>query len=1101
VAGGALEQTPEERLARAAALIEGREYDSSIEDIAGAVEADEEYVERAEELFQRIRGAREEWLEIGDVVIENLNRLRDPELPPEEVLPAAVDTLAAVRQMDAVYPNPNPEDAEIISDLNARVSLTVDQQRFRFLVEQAAELLADGDYVEAVQTYIEGAEEDFGDLTAEEQALVTRENGLDLQRSVFESDAATLADERLAAARERMRELATGDPENLVAPFVELAPVAQEEVAALNATFAAGDFANAEALIADYIPTLRSVLDLYDELQTAASIIEEQEATNAQRLLDDPDYEYDWHTRFVSDLVLGRRTPDGQDRLPEGIMYTAEQVRSIALDGPAETTVFFAANAYEEAIALLLAFPWGTSSSPEDDAAVAAHIAEVLPVLERAETAAFTAVEIINAADELDLGIVDSQTISGPAPAAYSPVLDARAEIGDESRRVLLGEAAVLLISTVDLRRSLVTFAELFDQATPLVSLTDSALLADQRSAIRAPLEELNALVASWESVPVDLRTEFAREHGEYINSLVNLGRAYEIEVAAEIARLEVDSLEERLADLQNVVDQADEDLSVTIVLPDTEIEQLRPRSGAARDALLPLVGSVSGIEIQEVDSGQLVGLREAAIEVATSFADDVVYVSTEPRVQAEEATARAIAEEIGSRTTGLLAEAVSLAELALERVSVAEESESAGRAAVARVAELVAQANAASDAGAIGTASELLGDAQTLLSSDNPSIVDAGDLFQTSLSNWYRPEVEEFWNSQQVSLNTSVVEAQQTIVFVQVEQLSADAQEALAGQQFADALGILEQAEEIWSNVFPTTVNRTLTALLRQARTGFDQEASRVLREDMPGYSRLSRTLTNAYIAYDDGAYAEARSALAVFFNEQPLNFEARLLEVRLTLATAQGNADAVVNELIEGALEAVDLSTARLRAIDPYTISNAEATAALELEARLTAIGEVVEETGAATQAVQQRIDSLLALTDEVLRPPAILPDPPVDLVAEANQLISRAEAFGDWAVLPRAQQEEVLRLIERALELVPGYPLAVQRWQQIVALIGGRQTLPASGQAVLQEAITLRNQRLISDALTLLEDYLDVNPNAVLNKEFNDLLNQLRDAERGR
>ncbi len=1097
--GSGEEETPEERLARAAALIEDRQYDESVEDIASAVESDEEYIEEAEALFRRIRNARQEWLEAGEEVLANLERLRDPDLEAADILSTAAETLASVRRMASVYPNPNPEDAAIIQDLNERVSLTVDQQRFRFIVETAASQIEVGEYVAAVQTYVEGVEQELGDLTAEQQAFVTQENGIDLQRGVFESQDRSLADQGFAQARESVRALSVGDATDSETPFVDLAPVARQEVSRLTATFSAGEFENADELIQGYLPTLRSVLDLYSALSGAASVIAEQEETNAQRLREDPDYEYDWHTRFVSDLVLGRRAQDG--RLPEGILHAVEQVRAIVLDGPPEVTVEFASNNYRDVIDLLLAFPWEELESPQDDAAVRAHVEQVLPLLDTVETAALTSVEIINAADELGLAVSDLLESPAPAALALAPILSAVEEVPDPTRQVLLSDATLLLASVVDLQRVVPALESAFIAATPLASTTERDPLATQRQQIADPLAVLVARSAGWSNSPAALRELYTPRHGPYLDNLIGLTRAYETDVAAQIAEIDVDALEERLQALEQAVSEAQSDLSVTETVPGTDLEQPRPLSGQARDILLPVVGLDQQTGEIIFEDGSLSALRDDALSLAESLASEAVHISLDERVQQEEQTAREIAATVGSAASGLLSEAADLLGQALEQVSIAEESEADGRAVIGEISDLLGQANAAAQNGQIGDASELLGRAQRLLSSENPSVADAGDYFQTSLANWYRPEIEDFWSAQQVSLNSDIVQAQQEIVFVQVDQLSARAQDAIADREFADALGILEEAELIWTNVFPTTVNRTLTALLRQARTGFDQEASRVLREDMPGFSRLSRTLTNAYIAFDDAAYRDSRAALTVFFNEQPLNFEARLLEVRLALATAEGNADSIVNNLIDGALEAVDLTVDQLNEIDPYLISDAEANAALELEARLSAVREVVRETGSASAAVVQRITGLLELTDEVLRPPAILPDPPVDLLAEANRVLARADQFGDWATLPRAEQEQVLALVEQALQRVPGYGPAVQRWQRIVALIGGRQPLPAAGQAILEQAISLRNQRQVANALTLMEDYLAVNPNAVLNSEFNNLLNQLRSAQRGR
>ncbi|MFP4375517.1 MAG: hypothetical protein ACLFP4_00610 [Spirochaetales bacterium] len=1085
-----------DRLERAADLIEQEQYNESVDQIAGAVEIEEEQLEEAEKLFARIREALTRWNEKGDEVRQVISRLLEPDFPDEEVLPTAVEALALIQEMREIYPNPSAEQAALIGQMNEQVSLTVDRRRFRAVMDAAAERLEEGDYTGAVEIYVAGLEQEFENLTEAQAALVNDESGLNLQRTTFESNPQDVGDQLVASAREEVRRIALEDDQS----FVAVAPEAQEQARQMSEAFASGDFTSVETLLEDYLPQLRTVFAFYQDVQDNAEVLAAQETLNAARLMEDDEYKYDWHTRFVSDLVLGRRSGE-EAREDEGILYAMNQVRRIVADSPVEATQQYAQSTYDQAVEALLAFPWAEYTSPSDDPLVTAHREELLALIDAAQSAAITTIEIINVADELDIDVPSVNAVlagGDPAPQAYAAVYATAADLPDEVRQTFLDSATTRLVSSIQLQETLLAAVNAWDESTPLASQNELEPLVAQRARVKEPLTLIQERLDAWSSLPPSLRDEYAPAHVGYLEGRIDALERAELEIVATAANIEVDSLEERLSELVASVAEADEALAREEALTGG-IDAPRPLSGRARDVLLPLVGTVEQQTVVNVEDGLLVGLREDADGTATRLLAEEPYIVPDTRVQAEIATAQEIAATVGTENVGLLSRAEELLEQALTQVAVAEEAESEGRSQIVRIEQVVRNAETASTQGEITRASELLAEAKQLYDSDDPTVADAGDLFEVSLENWYRPDVESFWNDELVRLNDVILAAEKTVVFNQVDSLTGIAQPLIRDREFADALDVLENAEQIWNNVFPTQPNPTLAALLRQARTGFSQESARVLREDLPGYTRLSQILNTAYGAFDARSYETAEQALELFFTEQPLNFDARLLEVRLALANADDEPDEVVADLVESALEEADATRAELRS---RVIGNNSFGALLELESKLQAVLEVIEDEESVSQDARNEVLTILDQVDAIIRPPAVLPAPPPNLRAEADRLIAEAEAYGDWARLPREQLIEVLNLLTQAIETLPGYEPAISRYQLALTSPNAptRQPLPPAGRAVLEQASSLVAQGQIDEARSVMEAYLETNPNARLDQNFRTLYDELRRIQLG-
>ncbi len=1091
---------PEESLEQADERINIREFDEAVPSLVDAVRADDEQLPAAEQRFDRIRDARRAYIEKGRQVEAELRDLISGEIPRDEVLPTAFQALRLIDEMYDILPYPNPEDEELIGELQSRVLLTIDRRRFEALMDAALVEIEAGNYVRAVEIYINGLGEygfespaapdgdaDAGSQVAQGEAEIEallETDGIAIQIRSFDPDDYGITGERFAAARETVRADAVAAAADADSTFVAVAEPAEQQAREMISAFAAGEFENAREQIEDYLPLLREITAVYRSILQASEVIAEQEGVNAQRAVAGEEYRYNWHIRFVNDIVLGRPVNDAGDaRREEGVLHVVESVWDVVANGPVAATREFGADRYAMAVEELRSFEWENRTSPGDDQVVLEHVQETTDTLESVAVSYRTTIEILDVARALDLTLPPRG--DGSSATTLVPPAERIAELGDGALVRTLAEAVARTASAEELEAVVATGQSAYQVATPLASRTSVTELGGQRSDIRSRLDELYRHADRWrrftriggdgDQTADALLAEAAPEHGAYIDDRIGRVREYELVVVRRIANIRLSNLEERLASYRSAVSAAERDLAATDPISNAP----RPRAAEARDRLRSLVGSVSGTRVTSTATGTLRALRGDAADLAGELRDEDDYVVPDAEIQRVITRADGIAATVGTDTEGVLGTARSLLERSLAQIDQAEELR---QDALARVDEIDAQINEAearNDAGEVLEASLLLDDAENLLSSNDPE--DASNLFTASLENWYRDEVEAEWDRLRDRLSGRLNDARRDIVLSRVNLLAEQAEPLLdppAGEdpQPGEAILLLEEAEALWATVYPLIQNPVITPLLRRARI-LQSQQQQVLTEDIPGFERLSQILNTARTAFEERNYDTAQAALDFFLVEQPLNSEARLLDIRLEIATGDGSPDTVVRNYVTRSLEEVtqgeDDGAAVERAILDGSVSSEVFDNLLALRSKLRAIRQIADEEGGVGSSTLNRIEDLLSGIERVLDPPA--PRTPPNPRRVADEIIDDLLARGDWQNLPVSEQTAIYEELVRARTIFPGY----DRTEQLIGLMQSylptvRLPSPAE-QAIMTRANRLVAQGDLNGALAELEAYM--------------------------
>ncbi|HKJ85771.1 MAG TPA: hypothetical protein VKA06_06830, partial [Spirochaetia bacterium] len=983
---------PEESLRIADSDIENQEYNDAVPRLVDAVRADEEQLPAAESRFERIRAARTAYVEKGREVEAELRELIAGDIAPDQVVPTAFEALRLIGEMNEILPNPNTEDERLIANLQSRVLLTIDRRRFESLMAAAAEEIEAENYVAAVEIYINGlGEYGFetgtdavaeGGIVAEGQAQIEallETDGIAIQIGSFNPADYQLTGARFAAARTTVRDLATaGGDESGEVTFAATAEPAEAQAQAMIESFAAGDFDDAQEQIDAYLPLLADISTVYRGVRGAAELIAAQESLNAEQALVDENYRYNYHIRFVNDIVHGRPTEGDSDvRRPEGVLHAVESVWRIVANGPVEATRSFGESRYADAIEALTDFPWTEIVSPTDDARAAAHQSEMNNLLDRISISYRTTLEILDVSRALEIGVPDSSDIT--AASDLAPLVESVEALTDEDLRSILFEALARSGSAEEFDDAIEEVVGAYAVGTPALPATSTPLLDSRRAAIRGRLDSMYALTDRWEEYVsrfVDDDAEeailtAAPEHSRYLASQIELARSYELDVVRRLADIQLADLDERLASSETAVSAARRDLSAI----DPVSGAPRPRTAQARDRLRPLVGTATS---------RLPVLRREALALVDDLRSEEEYIRRDEEIQRVIARAEQIAATIGTTASGLVESASTLLSRSNEQIANAERLEGLAFDQVAAIDRTIDEAESQNTEGNVLEAGLLLDDAEDLLSSNSPN--DASNLFTASLENWYRTDIERQWETLRERLSARLNDARRDIVLARVDILAEQAEPLVnppPGQdpRPGEALLVLEEAEALWATVYPLVQNPVITPLLRRARI-LESQQQQDLTEDIPGFERLSQILNTARTAYDQRDYSTAQRALDFFLIEQPLNAEARLLDIRLELETAQGSADAIVSNYVLRSLDEVTtgenvandgtsvesqiVTAARqLRATDGRSgvVSDAVFNGLLPLRSKLSAIRQIVEQQGGVSQANVNRISGLIA------------------------------------------------------------------------------------------------------------------------------------------
>lgn len=1122
----------EEVLDRVDQLISEGSLSDAVELLSGLVTDDPLQLERAEELFRAIRDRNRRYVEKGEEVRERLQELLSEDLAEDELVQTAVEALALIAEMEEIIPNPNPQDAEIVNDLRYTVQLNIDRRRFENLMDAAAERLAASDYAGASDIYVNGLEGILGvpavddETDAGEEAAtgspITFENGVDIQRRFFEERDYGLLGERVVSARESLREVGNA--------FIEVGPEALQVASELGQTYSQGDFTAAEAQVETYLDLLTSVTEFAVEVETAGEVLLNAEEVTSAEAREDPARRVDWHIRFLRDITLGR--PGATS--PEGLQVVVDTVRNVVEADPVAAARSYGESRYLEARSIVEGIEW-----PADPTGFAG-VGTVETRLEEADSKLIEAAESYATFSRI-LSVSRLLGITTPVPPETVPA------IGDGSLReawneyqagvasvvagtdTLGGElqtnvdsANVMAAASSFMREHNQRSIEALDSASSrrstILSLQAQreavqSILGRPESAVDGTLRDLLARAEEFDSTVSgeaeldDLTRDAVDFNLRFLGARVEAVELYELGIVEDIARIQYNGLSSRLSSLRTRTDTGEQQLegiTERVTSVDENGVPIRDEDGnivtfvttrrypdRARDTLSPMVGRTSGNRIVTTSTGELQALLTDARDFVNRYANELPYIRAASTIQSEVARGREIVETLGEATgEALFGRARELLQRALDDLAEAEAFADLGEERVAEIRDLIAEARAANEAEDLDTAGQALGLAGTLLKSDDPQFRDASDLFADSLATWYRPEVAERWNEQQADLNDQIALAQADIVITRVQQAVREAQPLVEEQRWADARDILQNAENLWSDVFPTTVYPPLVRLLRFVETALAKQNERVLREDDPDYDKLAPLLSRATQAMSEDLYEEAAQLVEQFLRALPNNIEARLLEVDIALEEGTEDLTTKVNRLIANSLP---------DGAQRSDLENLEAADALELQSLLIAILDRLEERSDVSGALLARLRSEIDTLEEVLSPQPVLVAT-ADIRAESNAIVDRSLANGPLETLSKPELEDSLGLLEEALEVDPTNARAIDLLSLALRLPNAprRDVLDATEQQIVRQARDLFSRGSLVEALRLVEQ-LWADPDNRNDTELNRFREELLDAIR--
>jgi hypothetical protein len=221
-AGGAREE--ENRLQQAEKLIEERRYNEAIGILSEVMKRQPEKFDRAEELMQRIRKARQDYNQTYQELIEVLDVGPDEELDVERAY-------AIIQRLEELDADPNEAAVQAFAQARDAIIFAVNNQEFQQIMDEARELLAREEWGEAVELYLSGfslhqelfEEEGYGELQIEQidsqkqevreiagrfrEQLSSLSNETDAAVTALRNTDAPLEDPRLQDALQRMRSM------------------------------------------------------------------------------------------------------------------------------------------------------------------------------------------------------------------------------------------------------------------------------------------------------------------------------------------------------------------------------------------------------------------------------------------------------------------------------------------------------------------------------------------------------------------------------------------------------------------------------------------------------------------------------------------------------------------------------------------------------------------------------------------------------------------------------------------------------------------------------------------------------------------------------
>jgi tetratricopeptide (TPR) repeat protein len=236
-AGGAREEP--NRLQQAEQLIEERRYNEAMSLLSEVMKREPEKFDRAEELMEKIREAREEYNQSYEELLKVLNVETGEQLDEQR----AYQIIQRLEELDA---NPNPASVEAFAQARRSIVFTVNNQEFERIMREANARLDEGAWNEAIDLYL---------------------SGFSLHRELFqEAGYGNLQSDRIEAQKQTIRDA--------VARFRELYDRLQEGIdgavdAAVNA-----EAPLEEERVQEMLNVQREALDAWEAVTEAGSTLE-----------------------------------------------------------------------------------------------------------------------------------------------------------------------------------------------------------------------------------------------------------------------------------------------------------------------------------------------------------------------------------------------------------------------------------------------------------------------------------------------------------------------------------------------------------------------------------------------------------------------------------------------------------------------------------------------------------------------------------------------------------------------------------------------------------------------------------------------------------
>jgi hypothetical protein len=247
-----------------------------------AVRENPELIEESERVMDRIRAQRAEYNEQFEQLIDNLIN------SPDEL----ERTLAIIDRMEELDRFPNERVVEQVNQARVIAQLAYDRNLAAGIMREAAELLEQGRYADAVERYL---------------------SGFDLQRRRFEErEYGNIFVNRVDDALAQIRVNAEA--------FVATAPEFRSEVANLESAAESDTVAELETLLDEYADVFRRIGARLSNVESGAGLLAEQGEEVASI---DPEDPVDWHIRLTHRFSTGR--PDAAE--PEGIIGVLSTAR------------------------------------------------------------------------------------------------------------------------------------------------------------------------------------------------------------------------------------------------------------------------------------------------------------------------------------------------------------------------------------------------------------------------------------------------------------------------------------------------------------------------------------------------------------------------------------------------------------------------------------------------------------------------------------------------------------------------------------------------------------------------------------------------------